>query len=84
MLQMAHKAQNGSFILPTVMTLMPILLLADEMLIMSTAAIGLNNSLMPNYYSVTKLSRNTSYTNMVLGLYEKLWDFISIEQVTQR
>ena len=45
MLQMANKAQVGSFILPKVMTLLPILLLADEMLIMSTAAIGLQQQL---------------------------------------
>ena len=49
---MANKAQVGSFILPKplgvgpkVMTLMPILLLADEMLIMSTAAVGLQQQL---------------------------------------
>ena len=45
MLQMANKAQVGSFILPKVMTLVPILVFADEMLNMSTAAIGLQQQL---------------------------------------
>jgi len=48
MLHMANRAQVGGFALPKVMTLVPIVLFADDQLIMSMAAIGLQQQLAIN------------------------------------
>ncbi len=84
MLQMANKAQVGGFVFPKAMTLVPIFVFADELLIMSMAAIGLQQQLHAKQCHQIVKEKNLHKRVHELGLQEKQWDLTFIEKISQR